>query len=600
MGSMKSPQALGLCVLAAGLLFLLAGCGTAAAGMPEVALEALPSPTPTATPMLVPTAAPPPTLTPGPSPTPVPTVSLGFLVSAEVEPTPTPTPTPATLAAEAAPAGLPSHWSLPGRIIPEPFGVNIHFTQPAPGELSLLAAGGFRFVRMDLFWHTIEREIPGRYDFSAYDRLVEATAAQNIRIVFILDYGNDLYGGGNAHHFDAGRAAFARFAAAAVRHYRGRGIIWEIWNEPNLEKFWHGPPDPAYYNKVASEVITAIRRVDPTALIIGPATAGFPWEYLQVLADLGLFNKLDAVSVHPYRFNEPESAWEDYARLRGILDRASPDRKIPIIAGEWGYSTVAGGPTEQEQAQYVARQALAHLAYDVDLSIWYDWRNDGDDPHEVEFNFGLVRQDLSPKPAYSASRVLVETLRGYAFQRRIPLKGPTEFGLLFRSAGRAALALWTNGEPRTVTLPVLCAAVTVVEMDGRRSTVPVNAGQLELRLERAPRYVFLCETETNLRLALWRPVDSIHVLQADGAGRVLVEVDNPFHAALQGELEVRANGGVLGRAWVQVRPGAVEKISIPVTLTGAQGKVIPAVVEFITPDVLPLQSAAIWLHVPTR
>ncbi len=56
----------------------------------------------------------------------------------------------------------------------------------------------------------------------------------NIRIVFILDYGNDLYGGGNAHHFDAGRAAFARFAAAAARHYRGKGIIWEIWNEPNL------------------------------------------------------------------------------------------------------------------------------------------------------------------------------------------------------------------------------------------------------------------------------------------------------------------------------------------------------------------------------
>jgi len=580
------------------LALVLAGCGMSSASTaPELSPSPtiMPSPTLTATP--APTATPAATLTPFPTLTPVPTVSLGFLVGEVVTPTAT-IALPATDATTQAPLGLPSHATLPGRVIPEPFGVNIHFTQPDPGEANLLAAAGFRFVRMDLFWHTIEREIPGRYDFSAYDTLVEVMAARNIRIVFILDYGNDLYGGGNAHHFDEGRAAFARFAAAAARHYRGKGIVWEIWNEPNLEHFWHGPPDPAYYNRVASEVIAAIRRVDPTALIIGPATAGFPWDYLQTLADLGLFNKLDAVSVHPYRFNEPESAWEDYARLRGILDRASPDRKIPIIAGEWGYSTVEGGPTEQEQAQYVARQALAHLAYDVDLSIWYDWRNDGEDPYNMEFNFGLVRRDLSPKAAYAAVKVLVETLRGYAFQRRIPLDGPTDFGLLFRNGERAALALWTNATPRTVSLPVPCTEVTVIEMSGKRSAVPVSEGQLTLRLDRAPRYVLLCDSETTLRLAVWRPLDSIHVLQSDGVGRVLVEVDNPFPSALQGELEVRANGKVVGQTWVQVRSGTSEKFSIPVELPGAQGQVVAASVEFITPDLLPLQSAAIWLHIP--
>lgn len=580
------------------LLFLLTGCGAFSA---RTAPELSPSPTlamsPTPTATLSP--SPTPTLTPTPTstPTPAPTVSLGFLVGEVMTPTLTPTPA-GEGASEAALFTLPSHETLPGRVIPEPFGVNIHFTQPDPGEANLLAAAGFRFVRMDLFWHTIEREIPGRYDFSAYDTLVNVMAARNIRIVFILDYGNDLYGGGNAHHFDEGRAAFARFAAAAARHYRGKGIIWEIWNEPNLEHFWHGPPDPAYYNRVASEVIAAIRRVDPTALIIGPATAGFPWDYLQALADLGLFNKLDAVSVHPYRFNEPESAWEDYARLRGILDHASPDRKIPIIAGEWGYSTVEGGPTEQAQAQYVARQALAHLAYDVDLSIWYDWRNDGEDPTNMEFNFGLVRRDLSPKASYAAVKVLVETLRGYAFQRRLPLNGPTDFGLLFRNERQAALALWTNATPRTVSLPVPCNEVTVIEMSGKRSTVPVNEGQLTLRLEQAPRYVLLCDSETTLRLAVWHPVDSIHVLQSDGVGRVLMEVDNPFPSALQGQLEVRANGEVLGQTWVQVRSGMSEKFSVPVELSGAQGQVVAATVEFITPDLLPLQSAAIWLHIP--
>ncbi len=572
-------------------LLCLAACTSA----PQVTLIPTFTPRPTATATLfAPTATP--TVAPTAIPTPVPTVSLGFLVNPAATPVETPLAT-LTPAATAEISTLPSYQALPGNTIPDPFGVNIHFITPEAQEVNLLAAGGFRFVRMDLFWHLIEREIKGRYDFSGYDKLVAAMAARGIRIVFILDYGNDLYGGGNAHHFDEGRAAFARFAAAAVKHYRDKDIIWEIWNEPNLEKFWHGPPDPLYYNKVASEVITAIRRVDPTALIVGPATAGFPWEYLEALAAAGLFNKLDAVTVHPYRALAPESAWEDYARLRGILDRVSPDRKISIIAGEWGYSTVAGGPSEEEQAQYVARQWLAHLVYDVDLSIWYDWRNDGDDPHEIEFNFGLVRQDLTPKPAYLASKVLVETLRGYHFQRRIPLADPGDYVLLFGNDGHAALALWTNGKPHKIMLPVFCDVVEVVEMNGKSSRVPGGEWGLELELTPAPRYVRLCQSETITRLALWRPVDSIHILSPDGAGRVLVEVQNPFSEPLQGDLQVAAQGETLGVIQAQVRPGATEKVSIPVQIEAAPGQVIPATVVFITPDGLPLQSAAIWLHV---
>ena len=52
--------------------------------------------------------------------------------------------------------------------------------------------------------------------------------------MFILDYGNRLYDHGQAPRSDSARAAFARFAAAAARHFRGQGVIWEIWNEPNI------------------------------------------------------------------------------------------------------------------------------------------------------------------------------------------------------------------------------------------------------------------------------------------------------------------------------------------------------------------------------
>ncbi len=44
------------------------------------------------------------------------------------------------------------HPSLPSDIVPDGLGVNIHFTDAQPGELDMLAQGGFRWIRMDFGW----------------------------------------------------------------------------------------------------------------------------------------------------------------------------------------------------------------------------------------------------------------------------------------------------------------------------------------------------------------------------------------------------------------------------------------------------------------
>ncbi|MCC7343649.1 MAG: hypothetical protein IT573_01845, partial [Deltaproteobacteria bacterium] len=63
------------------------------------------------------------------------------------------------------------HPSIPPLVVTDGFGVNIHFTDPQPGEMKKIAESGARWVRMDLHWDGTERE-KGVYDFSAYDRLV--------------------------------------------------------------------------------------------------------------------------------------------------------------------------------------------------------------------------------------------------------------------------------------------------------------------------------------------------------------------------------------------------------------------------------------------
>jgi hypothetical protein len=72
------------------------------------------------------------------------------------------------------------------------------------------------------------------YDFAEYDNLVAVFIQHGITPYLILDYGNPLYDEGRAPVSPTAVAALATFATAAVRRYRGQGVIWEFWNEPNI------------------------------------------------------------------------------------------------------------------------------------------------------------------------------------------------------------------------------------------------------------------------------------------------------------------------------------------------------------------------------
>ena len=56
--------------------------------------------------------------------------------------------------------GVAGETGLPPPVVPAGFGVNIHFTDPAPGEMERFAEAGYRLVRMDFAWGAIESE-PG-------------------------------------------------------------------------------------------------------------------------------------------------------------------------------------------------------------------------------------------------------------------------------------------------------------------------------------------------------------------------------------------------------------------------------------------------------
>ncbi|MGH9435722.1 MAG: beta-galactosidase, partial [Terriglobia bacterium] len=347
--------------------------------------------------------------------------------------------------------------------IPRGLGVEIHFTHPAPGEMKEIAEAGFRWVRMDFSWAATE-PAKGRYDFSAYDVLLAALAPYHLRPILILDYSNKFYDRGLSPYDDAGRQAFANWVAAAVNHFHGRGVVWEMYNEPNWN-FWTPKPNVDDYIKLALKVGETIKDADPDEEYIGPAGALIDLPFLKACFAAGLLNYWSAVSVHPYRQRIPESVSSPYAALRKLIATyAPPGKTIPIIAGEWGYPSTPNWfhMSAAGQAQMLAREFLTNISEGVAVTIWYDWKDGSGASNSADDHYGIVKPDDRPganpadppKPAYLAAQTLSRFFNGYTFRKRLSVGSTNDYVLVFTKGNDARLAAWTTGaSPDAVTIP---------------------------------------------------------------------------------------------------------------------------------------------------
>lgn len=393
--------------------------------------------------------------------------------------------------------------------ISEAFGVNVHFIDPDPTEIKMIADAGFRWIRTDFKWELTELE-RGQYDFTRYEPLVSELGKQNLRALFILDYGNPLYTQGMSVRTPEAREAFARWAVAAAKHFSGRGIIWEVFNEPNHPIFWPPKPNVDEYTALAVSVAKAFRRDAPNEKLIGPATAGIEFSFLESCFAAGLLNQWSAVSIHPYRQTNPETVASDYALLRETIDRyriptsRNSERVIgntwtaEIFSGEWGYSSAWLAMNEQKQAEMLARQLLTNIANGIPLSIWYDWQDDGSNLTEAEHHFGLVRyrsgrstEPFEAKPAYLAARALMANLRGFVFQERLIVGSDDDYVLVFSKGSERRYVAWTtSANPHRVMIPRSPGLFNVTRLTGESGgTLVPNSGTLSLDLTTSPVYL---------------------------------------------------------------------------------------------------------------
>jgi hypothetical protein len=287
-------------------------------------------------------------------------------------------------------------------------------------DLEGMAATGATYLRFDLPWSYIEEQ-PGEFRWGEFDRIVDGAHACGLEVVGLLAYSPEWARapGTSEHSPPLAVDDFAAFATEAVRRYAPRGVdTWEIWNEPNLDRFWGGAPDPSGYAELLIAAYDAVTAVDADATVISGGLAPVPdapdggtispATFVEGMYAVGAGGHFDALGHHPYSFPRLPNADDDTGfgqtrRLHELMKENGDGDKL-IWGTEFGVPTgSAGFPTT-----FVAESATA--AYDVWRAwpftgplLWYTYRDPGRDPSDREDNFGLVTADSRPKePALSA------------------------------------------------------------------------------------------------------------------------------------------------------------------------------------------------------
>jgi hypothetical protein len=389
-------------------------------------------------------------------------------------------------------------------------GVNIHGATAQ--ELDEIRAAGFRVVRLDLSWEKIERR-RGEYDWTIYDRLVGDLDRRGIRALLVLDYGNSLYmvdatkasvqPSGLSHFGPTSQEeinGYARWGAAAARHFESVHPILELWNEPDMDGTWKPQPDPTSYARLSFNACHRIRNAVPDAYVIGPAVAHTPTSartgspFLDQILNSSAAPCFNAISVHPYP-GFKELGWTPafWNLLKGKLRSHNLSDK-ELVRSESGLSLyskprLSRPATATQQAIYAVEMFALDAASGISVSIWYDWRDDGGDTSNAEDGFGLTTRDGSPKPAYFAVRTFSRFTDGANVVCRAGGTQEQKTSVLFRdSEGHFRLMAWTSKPGPQGSIDMGHArVVSVTDMLGNPMQFP--AGQHQVALTENPIYI---------------------------------------------------------------------------------------------------------------
>ena len=292
-------------------------------------------------------------------------------------------------------------------------------------QLSTMKSLGISSIRVDANWSWVQPNNPTTFHWARLDREVKAIRNAGMSADLIIDgcppWAALPVAAKDPFPQPASPTEYANWAADVAQRYAVEGVnYFEIWNEPNIQRFWQPKPDPTAYTSDLIAAYGAIKKIDPSAFVISgglaPATTENsnynPISFLQAMYAHGAKGYFDAVGLHPYSFPaspdtySPGSAWSQ-------MDETIPSVRIIMIqhgdASKEVWITEFGAPTTGPFSVGQAGQntEISQALADVRKMPWvrsfyiYTWRDVRGIP-VIDQGFGLLGVLGLPKPAYYA------------------------------------------------------------------------------------------------------------------------------------------------------------------------------------------------------
>ncbi len=453
------------------------------------------------------------------------------------------------------PASLPAHGAArqPG-MPPALFGLNMYLTgrersdAEATALLGMAAPIGARWTREEIAWAAWGRDTENSF----YDRRLGQIADAGVGIIGMLLTTPKEYRSADCVRYakdtsqpeywcaPTDMAAYAHWAGQVVERYDGDGhddapgsprvAAWEIWNEPDLDGTWLPHADAGAYAQMLRLAHDAIKAADPTATVLNGGAYTFDaigqGGFMERVVQLAGWDSFDVLSIHPWLIDHaPDDPSLINARehfdvsIPGRIDLAkrwvaAHGGGKPIWITEMGWSTCGGGcapqfaKSDDEQANYMVRSFVLAAAAGVEHVSYFQLEDKFGGAQQPWGPAAIVRDDLTPKPAYTAYGAMVAQLQ-FAHSNGVgPLHRP---GVLadYRfdlGDGGSVDVLWSLGGAAAVDFPLTAGlSAAMIDRDGgeralagKQTRISLSARPVYLR-QLSGRARSFGETGQNLR-----------------------------------------------------------------------------------------------------
>jgi hypothetical protein len=307
-------------------------------------------------------------------------------------------------------------------------------------QVRAMHANGVGSIRVAVYWSDAQPNPNAPPDLAATDAVVGAAAAAGIDVLPVVLRTPSWAAADPRQVASPPRdpATYARFLTVLVQRYGPHGAFWtqrpdlrarpirrwQVWNEPDIGKYWSRQPFAASYVRLLRAAHRAIHAADPGARVLLAGLTNRSWIDLRRIYAAGGRSAFDIAAAHPF-----SRRVANVVKIVGLVRREMSrhgDGAKPLAVTELSWSSGAGRSTfnygwettERGQADRVrsvlTALAVRRAALKLDSVYWYTWlsRSLGG-PDSFDYS-GLRRLDpargVVDKPALAAFRATVRRL----------------------------------------------------------------------------------------------------------------------------------------------------------------------------------------------